>query len=262
MSAMQTMAVFRDERFGAIRTASINDEAWLVGKDVAEILGYSNASKAVMAHVDDEDKQFVMMNVADSQNGNLVKTALINESGLYSLVMSSKLPQAKEFRRWVTKEVLPKIRRHGGYIAGEEHMDDDQLMAQAVLIAQRKLDERTAQLRAANATIQELAPKAAYYDAVAASDGDKSFRETAKRFGVPEKKFILFLLEHGYIYRDARGTLLPFADHQKRGQFVVREIIDDSAGRTRTRSQTKITPVGRQVIWRRMANEGLIPMQF
>ena len=80
---------------------------------MAEILGYSNASKAVMAHVDDEDKQFVMMNVADSQNGNLVKTALINESGLYSLILSSKLPSAKEFKRWVTSEVLPSIRKQG-----------------------------------------------------------------------------------------------------------------------------------------------------
>lgn len=254
MNAMQPMTVFKDERFGAIRTAIINSEPWFVAVDVCKALEIGNPTMA-LSRLDEDEK--ALISIEGLSRGNTMGN-VVNEPGLYTLVLGSKKQEAKEFKRWITHDVLPKIRKHGGYIAGEEHMDDDQLMAQAVLIAQRKLDERTAQLRAANATIQELAPKAAYYDAVAASDGDKSFRETAKMFDVPEKKFILFLLEHGYIYRDARGTLLPFADHQKRGQFVVREIIDDSAGRTRTRSQTKITPVGRQVIWRRMEREGMV----
>lgn len=249
---MNGLQVFANEQFGAVRIIEEDGKVLFCGSDVAKALGYSNAPDAINRHC----KAIVKRDTPIS--GKIQAVSFIPEGDVYRLIVSSKLPKAQEFEVWVFDTVLPKIRRHGGYIAGEEHMDDDQLMAQAVLIAQRKLDERTAQLRAANATIQELAPKAAYYDAVAASDGDKSFRETAKQFGVPEKKFILFLLEHGYIYRDARGTLLPFADHQKRGQFVVREIIDDSSGRTRTRSQTKITPVGRQVIWRRMAREGMV----
>ena len=106
---------FHHEMFGDIRAIERDGEPWFVGKDVAEALGYSNASKAVMVHVDEEDKQKVMLK-ADSQNGNVVTaTTLINESGLYSLVLSSKLPQAKVFKHWVTAEVLPSIRRHGAY---------------------------------------------------------------------------------------------------------------------------------------------------
>lgn len=116
---MNDVLVFSNSEFGNIRTVTVNGEPWFVGKDIAEALGYSNASKAVMNHVDDEDKQFLMCDIADSQNGNVLtgqsKTAIINESGLYSLILSSKLPNAKKFKRWVTSEVLPAIRKTGHY---------------------------------------------------------------------------------------------------------------------------------------------------
>lgn len=112
---MNTLQVFENPEFGSIRTVEIGGEPWLVGKDVAVALGYSNPSKAVAIHVDKEDKSFEMMPVSDAQNGNLVKTALINESGLYSLILSSKLPGTKKFKRWVTSEVLPSIRKTGSY---------------------------------------------------------------------------------------------------------------------------------------------------
>ena len=109
-------------------------------------MAYSNPSKAIMVHVDAEDKTFEMLGVADSQNGNLVKTALINESGLYSLVLSSKLPTAKKFKRWVTAEVIPSIRKHGGYIAGQETISDSELMAKALMVAQHTLELRDKQV--------------------------------------------------------------------------------------------------------------------
>lgn len=116
---MNDVLVFSNSEFGNIRTVTVNGEPWFVGKDIAEALGYSNPSKAVMNHVDDEDKQFLMCDIADSQNGNVLtgqsKTAIINESGLYSLILSSKLPNAKKFKRWVTSEVLPAIRKTGHY---------------------------------------------------------------------------------------------------------------------------------------------------
>lgn len=103
---MNELQIFQNSEFGEIRTIEKDGEPWFVGKDVAEILGYANASKAVSTHVDDEDKTFIMLDIADSQNGNLLvgqsKTTIINESGLYSLVLSSKLPGAKQFKRWVT----------------------------------------------------------------------------------------------------------------------------------------------------------------
>lgn len=110
------IAIFKNEEFGQVRSVMIGDEPWFVGKDVAEALGYSNASKAVSVHVSEEDRILKTLE-ADSQNGNVVKTqtALINESGLYALIFGSKLESAKRFKRWVTSEVLPAIRRTGRY---------------------------------------------------------------------------------------------------------------------------------------------------
>lgn len=120
---MNEITLFQSAEFGQIRTTEINGTPYFVGKDVAEALGYSNASKAILAHVDSEDKQFIMVNIADSQNGNMpigaTKTAIINESGVYSLILSSKLPKAKEFKHWVTSEILPTIRKHGAYMTDE-----------------------------------------------------------------------------------------------------------------------------------------------
>ena len=115
--------IFKNEEFGQVRTLLIDNKPYFVGKDVAEILGYSNSSKAVSTHVDDEDKILEM--IAHSQNGNMVKTqtALINESGLYSLILSSKLPSAKKFKRWVTSEVLPQIRKTGSYSSKKANFD-------------------------------------------------------------------------------------------------------------------------------------------
>ena len=109
--------IFKHEKFGNTRTINKNGEPWFVGKDVASVLGYQNASKAVMVHVEEEDKNTELLE-AHSQNGNLskTKTILINESGLYSLILSSKLPQAREFKRRVASEVLGQIRKMGGYI--------------------------------------------------------------------------------------------------------------------------------------------------
>lgn len=122
-----SVTTFNSDEFGHVRAIMVDNEPWFVGKDVAIALGYSNASKAVMVHVDDEDKHFEMLSIADSQNGNLsgaTKTALINESGVYSLIFGSKLESAKRFKRWVTSEVLPTIRKTGGYIADSDKMVD------------------------------------------------------------------------------------------------------------------------------------------
>ena len=123
---MNELQIFENAEFGQIRTVTIDEEVWFVGKDVAEALGYSNSSKAVSVHVGEEDRILKVLE-ADSQNGNVVKTqtALINESGLYALIFGSKLESAKRFKHWVTSEVLPSIRKHGVYAV-------DELLAKAV----------------------------------------------------------------------------------------------------------------------------------
>ncbi len=169
------------------------------------------------------------------------------------------LDMAKQICMLQRTDIGRKYREY--FLEVERRWNDPQaVMARSLLYANRQLSAVTGQLEEANATIAQLAPKAAYYDAVAGSEGDTSFRETAKRFGVPEKKFIAVLIAKGYIYRGAGGVLLPYADHMKRGQFVVREVIDNGVQTVRTRSQTKITPTGRQTIWRMLAKEGLVSL--
>lgn len=137
-----------------VRVVEINGEPWLVGKDVAEVLGYANPSKAVLNHIDPEDK--IMEMITHSQNGNVVKTqtSLINESGLYSLVLRSKLPEAKKFKRWVTSEVLPSIRKHGMY-ATDDLLNDPDLMIKA---ANKIKEEREGRLKA-ESQVKELTDK-------------------------------------------------------------------------------------------------------
>lgn len=144
---MNDLQIFSNPEFGQVRTVEIDGQPWLVGKDVAEALGYKNPGKAIIAHVDEEDKRLEMLpQGADSQNGNVFpssKTALINESGLYSLILSSKMPKAKAFKRWVTSEVLPAIRKNGVYesVKAQQHIE--------------QLEATNAQLNAAIAAVND-----------------------------------------------------------------------------------------------------------
>ena len=123
--------IFKNDRFGEVRTMVINGEPWFVGKDVASVLGYSCPRNAIAIHVDSEDKTNALIQCPGSNYKS--KTTFINESGLYSLILSSKLPQAKEFKRWVTNEVLPQIRKTGGYIPLNDCEDGADIMARALL---------------------------------------------------------------------------------------------------------------------------------
>lgn len=143
-TAAPEVTVFKNlvhPEFGELRTVEIDGEPWFVGKDVAEALGYNNTSKAIITHVADEDKIIKML--PNSQNGKTVgKTYIINESGLYSLILSSKLPSAKEFKHWVTSEVLPSIRKNGAYIRNQENMTPAEIVARGLIAAQKIIEER------------------------------------------------------------------------------------------------------------------------
>ena len=137
---MGELQIFKNDEFGEIRTVEISGEPWFVGKDVAEILGYTNPNEAIQDHVDDDEKlnskMLSSVKIDLGQRGGW----LINESGLYSLILSSKLPNAKAFKKWVTSEVLPSIRKHGGYISGQAEMSPEELMARALQVAQKTLE--------------------------------------------------------------------------------------------------------------------------
>lgn len=168
---------------------------------------------------------------------------IINESGLYSLVLSSKLPTAKAFKRWITSEVIPSIRKTGGYIAGQAELSPEELMAKALMVAQKTLAEREARISALTVENQIMAPKAEYFDDLVDRNLLTSFRETAKQLEVKEKAFIAFLLEKKFIYRDKKGKLMPYAE-KNNGLFELKECFNDKTQWSGT--QTMITPKGRE----------------
>ena len=183
---MNGLQVFTHEELGSVRTLEVDGEAWFVGKDVAEILGYTNASKALADHVDSEDKLNNESLSSLGQRGGW----LINESGLYSLILSSKLPKAKVFKRWVTSEVLPAIRKHGVY-AIDEMLTNPEAMICALMAYKTEWERRLA-LAEENAVqkqqIAELMPKASYYDVVLNSPDLVPISVIAKDYGWSAKR--------------------------------------------------------------------------
>lgn len=216
---MNELRIFENAEFGKVRTAEINGEPYFVGKDVAEILGYSNPSKAVLSHVDEEDKQFIMIDIADTQNGNVPigqsKTAVINESGLYSLIFSSKLASAKRFKHWVTSEVLPSIRKNGGYIINQETLTPEQIVANALVVAQNIISKK-------NRQIEEMQPKVEFFDTVADSKTAISMNEVAKVLdvkGFGRNKLFEFLRDNKILDR----CNVPYQKYVDNGWFRVIE---------------------------------------
>lgn len=240
------LQVFTNEQFGQVQLVEINGEPWFVGKEIAEILGYKKPLDALSRHVDEDDS--VKHGLTDNL-GRTQETIIINESGLYSLILKSKLTQAKQFKRWVTSEVLPSIRKHGAYMT-EQTLEQaltspDFLIRLANELKEEK--ERSRQLEAEKSILSVenmvMKPKADYFDDLVDRNLLTSFRETAKQFKVKERQFIQFLLDKKYIYRDKKGKLMPFAD-KNNGLFEVKESVNEKTNWSGT--QTLITPKGRE----------------
>lgn len=181
MKLNNQIEIFKNEEFGQVRTLLIDDEPYFIGKDVAEILGYSDTSDALKKHVDEEDK--MGRQIADSL-GRLQTTKIINESGLYSLILSSKLPTAKKFKRWVTSEVLPQIRKTGGYIPVNEEMTDSEIMARALLISQKTIEQKDELLKIKEKeltkTKEDLESKDRFINQIAISNNSFKVEEVAQ----------------------------------------------------------------------------------
>lgn len=228
---MNNILQFNNQEFGELTVIEKDGEFFFIGNEVSSALGYSNYRKAVMVHVPDEDKLRSQIGHA----GQMREVTLINESGLYSLILSSKLPLAKRFKHWVTREVLPSIRKHGGYIANQENLSSEEILAKAILVANHVIEEK-------NEKIKELEPKAHYYDHLVDKNLLTNFRNTAKQLNIPQKAFIDFLLENDFVYRDRHQRLLPYS-RKNNGYFEVKEWISED-GRL-VGIQTMITPKGR-----------------
>ena len=241
---MSEIQIYSNPAFGQIRTVSIDNEPWFVGKDVAEVLGYSNPNEAIQDHIDDEDK--LNSKTLPSFKLNLGQRGgwLINESGLYSLILSSKLPNAKEFKRWVTSEVLPSIRKYGGYIAGQQYLSPEELMARALVVAQNTLAERDKRISELTVHNQIMQPKADYFDELVDRSLLTGIRETAKELGVKPKEFVSLLLTWKYLYRTQSGKLMPYQIHVDAGLFELKECYNEKTQWSGT--QTLVTPKGRE----------------
>lgn len=230
-----------------VRSLLINSEPWFVGKDVAEVLGYQNGSRDINRHVDEEDRQNYQNGTFDSPRG----MTIINESGLYSLVLSSKLPSAKKFKRWVTSEVLPALRKTGQYQVKE--LSGSELMAKALIEAQSVLAAKDKQ-------IEEMKPKADYYDQILQSKSLVLISQIAKDYGLGAPTMNKKLHELGVQYKQG-GQWLLYSKYQNKGYTHSRTInITRSDGRSDVRMQTEWTQKGRLFLYELLRKNGILPI--
>lgn len=227
-----------------VRTVERDGEPWFVLRDVCEVLDITN-HKNVSVRLEDDEKG---VHLVDTPGGPQEMT-IINESGLYNVILRSDKPEAKPFRKWVTSEVLPSIRKHGAYMTPETLeaaiLNPDTMIRLCTALKDEQ-DKRKA-LEAANSVLtvdnQIMKPKADYFDQLVERNTLTSFRETAKQLDVKEKAFIGFLMDRKYIYRDKRGKLMPYADKND-GLFEVKECFNEKTQWSGT--QTLVTPKGRE----------------
>ncbi len=236
---MQEIEIFKHKEFGELRTMTDEQgEPWFVGKDVAEALGYSNTRDALRKHVENEDKTTVA--ICDTGSNYKSNAVIINESGLYSLILTSKLPSAKTFKRWVTAEVLPQIRKTGGYSVTPK-MSDVEIMARAVLISTKQIEVLTN-------TVAELTPKAVYCDEVLDSVSCMTTTQVAKELEMSAIELNRWLCNQGIQYGQS-GQYMLYADYARRGFAKNRtHSYRDNEGELHTRTYLVWTERGREFI--------------
>ncbi|EGQ3759104.1 phage antirepressor [Staphylococcus pseudintermedius] len=247
---MQELQIFNFEEL-PVRTLTVDDEPYFVGKDVAEILGYSKARNAIAKHVDFEDKKDAPI---QGPLGGTQKMTIINESGLYSLIFSSKLESAKRFKRWVTSEVLPAIRKHGIYATDSVIEQSIQNPDYIIHVLTEFKKEREGRL-VAEQQVQELKPKATYYDLVLQNKSLLSVSKIAKDYGMSARALNKLLHELGVQYKQGDIWLL-YAKHQDKGYTQTSTYALDEE---HSKVTTKWTQKGRLFIYELLKNKGVLP---
>lgn len=250
--------IFENGEFGKVRTVVINNEPYFVGNDIAEALGYSNIRNAVPKHVDDEDKLCTQIEYA----GQTREVTVINESGLYSLILSSKLPTAKKFKHWATSEVLPSIRKTGKYaVPHDSYMIEDPVKRALAWVEEEKV-------RQAQAIALEAAkPKALFADAVASSSTSILVRDLAKvlhqnGIKIGQNRMFGWLREHGYLIKSGSDKNMPTQKAMELKLFRIKEgTYIDSNGNNVTTKTPKITGKGQIYFVNKFLNRGTIPSQ-
>lgn len=239
---MNELQIFNNEEFGEIRTVTFNDEVWFVAKDVCEALKHTNTTVAMQMLEEDERTKLSL--------GRAGETNCINESGLYTLIIKSNLPKAKKFRKWVTSEVLPSIRKNGGYIAGQESLSDDELMAKALLVAQNKIAERDSIIAEKQKQIEQMKPKQIFADAVSASHTSILIGDLAKLIcqngiQIGQKRLFEWMRQNGYLIKYGASRNMPMQKYIEQGLFEIKESsVQNPDGSVRITRTTKVTGKG------------------
>ena len=255
---MEELKVFENAEFGSVRTTTVNGEIMFVGKDVAEILGYSNPRKAIIDHIDEEDKGVTK---CDTLGGKQDLT-MINESGLYSLILSSKMPNAKKFKHWVTADVLPAIRKTGMY-ATEELLENPDLAIQAftaLKLEREKNKKLNTTVKVQEQQIMELQPKASYYDLVLNCPDLLSVTVIAKDYGKSAKWLNNFLKEHKIQFKQGKIWLL-YKEYAEQGYTSTKtHTANGNDGKQHSKVNTYWTQKGRLFIYALLKSEGILPI--
>lgn len=257
---MNQLQIFKSEEFGEVRTVTIDNEPWFVASDICKALELSNATVSVQRLDEDEKSKFNL----GLSGGD---TNCVNEYGLYSLVLASRKPEAKKFKRWITHEIIPSIRKHGGYIAGQETMSDDELLAKALVVAQNKIAEKqnrieelTKEVNVKDQVIGELRPKADYTDKILKNPGLVTITQIAKDYGMSAIEMNRKLHELGIQFKQSDQWLLYRRYHGMGYTHSETVDITRADGRPDIKMNTKWTMKGRLFLYDKLKESGIVPI--
>ena len=250
---MNDLQIFSNEDFGEVRTVLVDNEPMFCLADVCKALEISNPSKVAQRLDEDERTKLELGRAGD--------TNFVTESGLYAVILRSDKPNAKKFRKWVTSEVLPSIRKNGGYIAGQETLSDDELMAKALLVAQNKIAERDSIIAEKNAQIEQMKPKQIFADAVETSRTSILVGDLAKLIcqngvQIGQKRLFEWMRQNGYLMKYGASRNMPMQKYIEQGLFEIKEnSIQSPNGNVRTTITPKVTGKGQVYFINKFLNE-------
>ena len=243
---MNELISFDSPEFGKVRSLLLDGEPWFVASDVCRALDIRN-SRDAFSRLEDDEKG---VGLTDTPGGKQ-KVTIVNEPGLYSLIMGSRKPEARAFKHWITHEVIPSIRKHGAYMT-DSLMDQVMQNPQMIYKMAKKLLTEHNRAERLNKELQAAKPKAAYFDAFVHPGDCTNIRNTASELGIPQKEFVTWLLKKRVLYRDFNGQLLPYSTYLHRGCFIVRDFVQNGHQGV----QTLFTPRGKDFVRRNAFDQG------
>lgn len=257
---MEQLQIFKNESFGEIRTVTVNDEPWFVATDICKALDLSNPTMA-MERLDDDEKSKLNLGLSGGA------TNCVNEYGLYSLVLASRKKEAKEFKRWITHDVIPSIRKNGGYLANQENLTPEQIVANALVVAQKIIAERDEQIKNLESSVMdmdrvicEMTPKVDYVDRILSSVECVTVSQIAQDYGMSAKRFNK-ILQNARIQRRIGEQWILYAEHQGKGYVKTKtHDFEKPNGMYGTKQLTVWTQKGRMFLYEELKKHGVLPM--